>query len=335
MSQEQYRVTCTVVIPCLNEAASLTNIVNRLQDHFQGSEMLITALFVDDGSTDRTWELIESLHAASEVIKVDGVRLSTNKGKAMAQAVGLREALRVGDGSDFVAFMDADGQHEASELLKMLRESMKTSLPCVGSRSGYRRNLSGDLGVLGLRFTSFIVGVEYHPLDSEFVVIPRQRCLQMAGNPQLGVTPLLPAVYQTGLVTRVDVVIKPSLEAQRVSRWAFSGLWQKGILQILSNPWASLPRLAAMFAVIALLIGGYGLFVGIQSVLSGSFVGIGSVILIQSITFSFLTFLILGLVGLVVMLTHANFVGSSSTLIEERCVGHSVELDLGDAKNGQ
>jgi glycosyltransferase involved in cell wall biosynthesis len=312
---------CTVVIPCLNEQASLANIVKNLEETFHTSGFDITALFVDDGSTDDTWKLIKSLHFATRNISVSGVRLGGNKGKAFAQAVGLRESLGRGR-ADFVAFMDADGQHDASALLGMLHASIETSLPCVGRRHGYQRSSSGALGVMALRFISFIVGVEYHPLDSEFLVIPRQRYVQMSGNPQLGVIPLLPLLYQTGSVTRIDVTIRSSIEDHRVSRWGLRGLWQKGILQVLSNPWVSLPRLAAVFATVVFLIGSYGVIVGIQSVLSGSFVGIGSVILIQSITFSFLTFLLLGLLGMMVILTQATLIGRSSTTVEEHCFRH-------------
>ncbi|WP_027409318.1 glycosyltransferase family 2 protein [Anoxybacteroides tepidamans] len=111
----------TIVVPCYNEeevfletARQLTNVLEDLQ-----SEHLIAAesklLFVDDGSQDRTWELIVGESEKNPF--VTGVKLSRNFGHQRALLAGLEAAKEY---SDCVISIDADLQDDVSVIREFI-----------------------------------------------------------------------------------------------------------------------------------------------------------------------------------------------------------------------
>jgi glycosyltransferase involved in cell wall biosynthesis len=102
-----------VVIPALNEAASVAAVICRVKQVLP----VATVLVVDDGSSDRTAEVASAAGATV-------ARLPFNLGVGGAMRTGFRYALR--HGFDAVVQIDADGQHDPAhlpELLNALRES--------------------------------------------------------------------------------------------------------------------------------------------------------------------------------------------------------------------
>lgn len=112
-----------IVIPCYNEEEVLPETSKRVTDKLQ---RLISGglcndksriLFVDDGSRDKTWEIIERLH--SENPYVCGLKLSRNKGHQHALLAGL---MSVKDLCDCAISMDADLQDDIEVLDDFLKE---------------------------------------------------------------------------------------------------------------------------------------------------------------------------------------------------------------------
>lgn len=112
-----------VVVPCYNEEAVLPETTRRLGEklHAMMAAGSISAdsrvLFVDDGSRDRTWELIEQAHAQDELFT--GAKLSRNRGHQNALLAGLMTAK---DCADMVISMDADLQDDINAMDKFLEE---------------------------------------------------------------------------------------------------------------------------------------------------------------------------------------------------------------------
>lgn len=110
-----------LVIPCYNEQEVLPETSGRLKDKFKclmesgkiSPESRI--VFVDDGSKDKTWEIIETLHAGDPVFR--GIKLSRNKGHQNALLAGL---MSVKDECDVSISMDADLQDDINAIDKML-----------------------------------------------------------------------------------------------------------------------------------------------------------------------------------------------------------------------
>jgi len=102
----------SVVIPGLNEAESLPELTNRLCNALEG-KATFEIIFVDDGSTDNSWEVIRQMQAAHP--QVSGVRLRSNFGKAMALSAGFERAR-----GEIVVMMDADLQDDPADLGKFV-----------------------------------------------------------------------------------------------------------------------------------------------------------------------------------------------------------------------
>ena len=99
-----------VVVPCFNEEHRLP--VERLRS-FEAPGLRIEFLFVDDGSTDGTWALLESLCAA-EPARFSCLRLEENRGKAEAVRRGILAAAE--RKPDYLGFWDADLATPLTEL---------------------------------------------------------------------------------------------------------------------------------------------------------------------------------------------------------------------------
>lgn len=104
--------TLSVIIPYLNEQDSLRELYHRLTSALVHSETY-ELVFVDDGSTDGSFAIVEELYRTDE--RVRAIRLRRNCGKSAAQMVGFRAARGTS-----LATIDADLQDEPAEIPKML-----------------------------------------------------------------------------------------------------------------------------------------------------------------------------------------------------------------------
>jgi dolichyl-phosphate beta-glucosyltransferase len=124
-----------LVVPCYNEAARL-NLPAYLD--FVSSHPAVSLLFVDDGSTDATAEVVDRLQkAAPDSIGV--MRLGSHRGKAEAVRLGVLEGIR--RQTDLVGFWDADLSTPLEAVDDFLALARKR--PEVDVMLGSRVNLMG------------------------------------------------------------------------------------------------------------------------------------------------------------------------------------------------
>jgi glycosyltransferase involved in cell wall biosynthesis len=105
-----------VVIPALNEAENLTELIPRIYAQGVVAESGGGLLVVDDGSRDGTSRAVEDLAGVYAGLEV--LRFPRNRGKAAALQVGFRHVLD--RGAQTVVMMDADGQDDPDELPRLL-----------------------------------------------------------------------------------------------------------------------------------------------------------------------------------------------------------------------
>jgi len=113
--------TLYLVIPCYNEEEVLPETARRLEEKMTalitkgaiGSRSRI--VFVNDGSKDKTWSLIDALHRDNPLFS--GIGLSRNKGHQNALLAGL---LTVKDQADFTISLDADLQDDLGAIDEMV-----------------------------------------------------------------------------------------------------------------------------------------------------------------------------------------------------------------------
>ena len=128
--------TLYIVVPCYNEEEVLPETSKRLLEKLTSLENQgrVTAksriLFVDDGSRDKTWEMILALHKQNP--RFAGVKLAHNKGHQNALLAGLMTAKNY---CDIAISMDADLQDDIDAVDKMLDENDLGSDIVYGVRS--------------------------------------------------------------------------------------------------------------------------------------------------------------------------------------------------------
>lgn len=103
----------SVVIPVFNEEESLGTLYEELARVAQAASRRFEILLVDDGSTDRSWEVICSL--AARHADVHGIRFRRNFGKAAALSAGFAAAR-----GDLIMTLDADLQDDPAEIPNFL-----------------------------------------------------------------------------------------------------------------------------------------------------------------------------------------------------------------------
>ncbi|SFG15357.1 glycosyltransferase family 2 protein [Prevotella sp. KH2C16] len=108
----------SVVIPLFNEQESIPELYHWIERVMKANGLSFEVIFVNDGSTDGSWQVIEDLCKESEAVK--GIKFRRNYGKSPALYCGFKEAQ-----GDVVITMDADLQDSPDEipsLYKMIKE---------------------------------------------------------------------------------------------------------------------------------------------------------------------------------------------------------------------
>ena len=116
-------IRLATVSPCYNEEEVLRHSVERLTALFERmiAEKLISSdsmmVFVNDGSRDRTWEIIRELHAENKFVR--GINMSRNVGHQNAIMAGMMTAR---EWADAVITLDADLQDDIECIPKMVKD---------------------------------------------------------------------------------------------------------------------------------------------------------------------------------------------------------------------
>lgn len=128
-----------LVVPCYNEEAVLPETAKQLREkmHSMMEQGMISEksriMFVNDGSKDRTWEIIEELHQKDPIYA--GVKLSRNKGHQNALLAGLMTAK---ERADMAVSLDADLQDDVNVIDQMVEKYYEGNDVVYGVRSARR-----------------------------------------------------------------------------------------------------------------------------------------------------------------------------------------------------
>ncbi len=164
MIKDSMNTTYTIVIPAKNEAEGLKALLPKLQQ-FDAKEIIV----VNDGSTDDTREVAES----------NGCRVISHP-YSMGNGAAIKSGARAVK-TDTILFMDADGQHDPSNISELLDKYNSGYDMLVGSRSGQgsQANLARGIGNKFYNaFASWMVGSKVDDLTSGFRVVDREKFCQ-------------------------------------------------------------------------------------------------------------------------------------------------------------
>ncbi len=119
----------SVVVPLFNEAESLPELHSWIQRVMQANSFSYEVVFIDDGSKDGSWEVVEDLKSKDSSVR--GIKFQRNYGKSAALQKGF-EAVR----GYVVITMDADLQDSPDEIPELYRMIMEEDLDVV---SGWKK----------------------------------------------------------------------------------------------------------------------------------------------------------------------------------------------------
>ena len=119
----------SVVIPLLNEEESLQELHDWIARVMQSNQFLYELIFIDDGSTDTSWQVIQDLSSKNKSVK--GIRFQRNYGKSQALDAGFGLAQ-----GDVVITMDADLQDSPDEIPELYNLIVKENFDLI---SGWKK----------------------------------------------------------------------------------------------------------------------------------------------------------------------------------------------------
>ncbi len=130
MSRKTNRPDVSIVVPLYNEAESLAELAAWIVRVCEAEGLSYEVIFIDDGSTDASWDIIEELAAANPAIH--GIKFSRNYGKSAALYSGFEAAQ-----GEVVITMDADLQDSPDEIPALRRMILDEGYDLV---SGWKKD---------------------------------------------------------------------------------------------------------------------------------------------------------------------------------------------------
>ena len=118
----------SIVIPLYNESESLNELNQAIINSLNGKNLDFEIIYIDDGSTDNSWSIINDLSINN---RVSGLKFQRNYGKSMALLAGFKRAL-----GNIVITMDADLQDDPNEIYPLFQIITEQNLDLV---SGWKK----------------------------------------------------------------------------------------------------------------------------------------------------------------------------------------------------
>ncbi len=148
----------SIIVPCLNEENNLIEFKSRIIKVINDLSITYKIYFIDDGSTDKSWEIIKNFSSNDKNIL--GLKLSKNFGHQNAISAGFKYA-----NSDYVLIIDADLQDPPELLFDMYNKISKNNFNVV-----YAKRIKSNENFFK-KFTSKIFYIIFNSLSN--IKIPR------------------------------------------------------------------------------------------------------------------------------------------------------------------
>lgn len=152
----------SIIVPLLNEAESIPELYKWIERVMKENKFSYEVIFVDDGSTDDSWIIIEGLSLQNQDI-VRGIKFRRNYGKSPALYCGFKMAQ-----GDIVVTMDADLQDSPEEIPEMVRMIRQDGLDLVSGwkKKRYDGTLSKNIPSKIYNWTARkVTGIHLHDMN--------------------------------------------------------------------------------------------------------------------------------------------------------------------------
>lgn len=136
MMSEEKKLDLSIVVPLYNEEESLPELVAWIDRVATEHKLTYEVIMIDDGSTDRSWEVVERLAAQYDTVR--GIAFRRNYGKSAALYCGFDAAV-----GEVVVTMDADLQDSPDEIPELRRMILEEGYDLV---SGWKKKRYDPIG---------------------------------------------------------------------------------------------------------------------------------------------------------------------------------------------
>jgi glycosyltransferase involved in cell wall biosynthesis len=250
-NSDRSNIDCSVVVPLYNEAEVINELYSRLTKTMSETGLYYELVFIDDGSTDNTLELIKGF--AGKDSHVVAVELRRNFGQTAALAAGFDVAR-----GQIIVSMDGDLQHAPEEIPRFL-EKIEAGYDIV---SGWRKHRVDNLLMRKIPskaanwLASIISGVDIHDFGTTFKAYNRQIVQEL--NLYSEMHRFIPALLSRSGAKIIEIPIKnivrpkgsSSYGLSRTFRVVFDLITLRFLLGYITKPLHFFGRMA-MYCIIA------------------------------------------------------------------------------------
>ncbi len=218
----------SVVVPVYNEEDNILPLADEIRTALDSTGRAYELLFVDDASTDETWNRIQQAHKINR--RVRGLRHLKNAGQSAALWTGIQRTQ-----SPIIATMDGDRQNDPADLPGLLRAMEHADFICgvrTKRKDDFLRRVSSRVA---RKARKFALGVDFADTGCAMRVFKRSALIGVfAFN---GLHRFLPVIVHGSGVTTREVPINHRARVAGVSKY---GLWNRlgrGVFDLFAISW--------------------------------------------------------------------------------------------------
>ena len=224
----------SIIVPVYNEAENILPLTQEVFAALRDESRSFDLVFVDDGSTDQTWERIREARRKYPCVR--GLRHRRNSGQSAALWTGLQAVM-----APVIATLDGDLQNDPADLPKLLAELRDCDLVCgirINRQDNWVRRLSSRVASWARKT---VLGVDFSDTGCAFRVFKRSALEGVfAFN---GLHRFLPVLVHAGGGKAKEIPIRHRPRVAGVSKY---GIWNRlgrGLLDLFAIAWYQKRRL--------------------------------------------------------------------------------------------
>jgi glycosyltransferase involved in cell wall biosynthesis len=252
MDEKEKNLQISIVVPFYNEEDNIEELYNQLTRVLKGLRLSYELIFIDDGSTDRSPNILQKVFESDETVKV--IRLRKNFGQTAALQAGFDHAK-----GEIIISMDGDLQHDPDDIPKLLAPMAEG----FDIASGWRKDRKDHF--LLRRFPSWVAnrimrllsGVKIHDFGTTFKAYRRDvlEGIRLYGE----LHRFIPALISRTGVKITEVPIKNVVRQKGKSKYGLSRI-RKVLFDLITVKFiiSFIDRPLQFFGLIGLVLGGIG-----------------------------------------------------------------------------
>jgi len=166
MNKQQIEIS--VVVPVYNEEENVKELFSKIRDVLNGMQKTHEVIFIDDGSTDKTFNILNELSGINKELKI--IRFRRNFGKSAALTAGFEHVQ-----GEFVITMDGDLQDDPEEIPNFLEKIKEGYDLVVGWKTARKDPLGKKIASkIFNKLTVFLTGVKVHDSNCCFKIFRQE-----------------------------------------------------------------------------------------------------------------------------------------------------------------